>query len=384
QACQLLSPSPRLIFPDLQAQTPAVEERRWEGSALHIRCPYPAQPKYQQQKAWCRLTDGQWKPLVETPYDPYSLINRITKENTTIEDTLTRGTMSIIMTNLQAKDSGTYACSYRSYRTVYTYEYLPLKTISLSVVKELQRWELDSVSVQCTYSTVLHSLATKGWCRRGPAGCKMWLKTNFPATRSNSKALEDRASIQDDVQKSTLSITMQKLQARDTGTYWCVLYKDSQPTRLMEVRLSVSKTSAGTTSPGTAGTTPSTPSGNTSALSSKVNIFILLSGVLSILFILALISSITLYVRWRKQLKRRGNREAEDVYEKPEDIAQLSSTERMETPKDDSKDLKYATLNFKSRFSPKDALYCNLELSQAHKKAKEESVDYAIIALKHS
>ncbi|KFP67573.1 hypothetical protein N322_05452, partial [Cariama cristata] len=123
--------------------------------------------------------------------------------------------------------------------------------------------------------------------------------------------------------------------------------------------------------------------------SSNVNTFILLSGVLSILFILALISLITLGIRRRKQLQRQGNRQAEDtydkpehIYDKPEDTAQLDSTERMESPKDDSKDLKYVTLNFKSRLIPEDPLYCNVEPSQAHRKPKDENVEYASIAFK--
>lgn len=54
----------------------------------------------------------------------------------------------------------------------------------------------------------------------------------------------------------------------------------------------------------------------------------------------------------------------------------------MESPKDDSKDLKYVTLNFKSRLSSEDPLYCNVEPSQTHRKPKDENVEYAIIALK--
>ncbi|KFO84804.1 hypothetical protein N320_01439, partial [Buceros rhinoceros silvestris] len=108
----------------------------------------------------------------------------------------------------------------------------------------------------------------------------------------------------------------------------------------------------------------------------------ILSGVLSIIFILALISSIILYVRWRKQPKRRGNGQAEAIYEKPEDIAQPGSTERVGSPKDDSEDLKYATLNLKSQLSPEDTLYCNIEPGQARRKPKDEEVEYAVIALK--
>uniref|UniRef100_A0A8B9NU05 Ig-like domain-containing protein n=1 Tax=Accipiter nisus TaxID=211598 RepID=A0A8B9NU05_9AVES len=478
-----------LCFPALQAQTPHAEEGLSEGSSLSIQCPYTAQADYHQQKVWCHVRGGQCEPLVETTYPTqYPRTNRVTNGKVTIEDNPMYKTVSIIMTNLQVEDSGTYLCAYRSYH----YDYLPLKIISLNVFKELHKWELDSLSVQCKYSGLVHSTDRKAWCRSGRTGCEIWLMTDNLSTWTKSKDLEDKTLIQDDAQKRTVTITMKKLQAQDAGVYWCVLYRGSSPTQKMEIRLSVSKRTqqytpkesddvsvqcpysasyygavskawckegargactmlvttdlklsgyrkkiqqgrftiqddtqqgmvtvtmeklqvqdsgvywcalyehgqllrmvevtltvsevlAGTTLSGTASTSQATPSSNTPAPSSNVNTFILLSGVLSILFILAFTSLITLCVKRRKQLKRRGNRQAEDIYDKPEGIAQLDSTERMESPKDDSKDVKYITLNFKSQLSPEDPLYCNVEPSQAHRKPKDENVEYATIALK--
>ncbi|KAF1403648.1 Trem-like transcript 2 protein, partial [Spheniscus magellanicus] len=364
-----------LCFPGLQAQTPTAKERRLEGSTLYIWCPYTAQADSQQQKVWCRVREKRCEPLVETTESSqYAYRTHATNRKVTIEDDPKHRTVSITMTNLQVEDSGTYCCAFRSYGN----RYLPLKTISLDVFKELHKLELDSLSVQCPYST-----GTKAWCRReGQMGYKVMVSTDYSSTWHNSKAMVHRTLIQDDTQQRTVTITMQKLQVQDTGTYFCALYRNSRLTPIMEVRLSVSKILAGTTLSGTADTRQTTPSGNTPAPSSNVNTFILLSGVLSILFILALISMITLCVRRCKQLKRRGTRQAENIYDKPEDIAQLDSTERMESPKDDSKDLKYVTLNFKSQLSPEDPLYCNVEPSQTHRKPKDENVEYAIIALK--
>ncbi|NXD84825.1 TREM1 protein, partial [Halcyon senegalensis] len=373
-------PSPHLISPGLQAQTPAVEERRWEGSALHIQCPYSAQLMYRYQKSWCRMTDGQWNPLLEVPFDPYAKTKRLTKGNMTIVDSQINQTLSVSMTNLQAEDSGTYSCAYHD---TSRNKCLPMKMISLNVFKEMHRWELESLSVPCPYNTEMHSLSPKAWCQRGPTGCKILLKTSNTLTQSKKKSLEDRDLIQDDIQKRTFTITMQKLQAHNTGVYWCALYRNSQPTRLMEVRLSVSKSEYLLAAKwGRWQVSAPPPLLVLPPVASDVKTFIILSGVLSILFILALISTITLYVRSRKQLKRRGNREGQDIYEKPEDAAQLGSTARMESHNDDSKDLQYATLNFPSQLSPEDTLYCNVEPSQAHRKAREENVDYAIIALK--
>ncbi|XP_030329013.1 uncharacterized protein LOC115602244 [Strigops habroptila] len=478
-----------LCFPGLQAQIHGTEETRSEGSSLYIQCPYAALTTHQQQKAWCRLRNAQCEPLVETKEYPHT--NWATKGRVALKDNPTERTVSVTMTNLQAEDSGTYFCAY------YHYRYRSLRTISLIVFKELHKWELDSVSVQCLPSTLGYSVGTKVWCRREDVTlCRFVARTDYPSTQLNGQALEDRTWIQDDTQKRTVTITMQKLQAEDSGMYWCALYRRSHPTWLMEVRLSVSKRTkqyrakesgdvsvqcpysapdyravskawckegagkactvlvttnlepseyhstpqqdrvriqddteqgivtvtmerlqvedsgvywcalyehahlfrmlevtlnvsevlAEPTLPGTAGTSQATPSGNSPAPSSNVNTFILLAGVLSILFLLALISSVILYVRRCKQLRRtahsKGKREEEDTYEKPGDTAQPDSYEGLESPRDDSKDLKYVTLNFKPRLSPEDPLYCNVELSEAHRKPKDENVEYAIIAFK--
>ncbi|XP_072701056.1 polymeric immunoglobulin receptor-like isoform X1 [Ciconia boyciana] len=489
RSCRLLGASSGPAT-GLQAQAPDAEESRPEGSTLYIQCPYTAYTYDWPQKAWCRLRDGRWDPLVETTYQtqyPYTSWAR--KGRVSIEDDPMNMTVSITMTNLQAEDSGTYSCAYYSYNQWY----LPLKTISLNVFKELHKNELDSLSVQCKYSAMVRSTGEKVWCRRqGQDKCKVIMRNNYPSTRRNSRALEGRVSIQDDTQKRTVTITMKKLQAQDTGVYWCAFPSYPRFIRIMEVKLSVSKrtqqytaeesgnvsvqcrysapdygavskawckegaskectvlvntdlkpsgylgtpqqgrvtiqddtqqgtvtitmqqlqaqdsgvywcalnerphllritevtlsvseVSAGTALSGTAGTSQSTPSDNTPAPSLNVNAFIIPSGVLSILFILALISMITLCIRRRKQLKRRGTSQAEDTYDKSEDIAQFDSTERMESPKDDSKDLKYVTLNFKSQLSPEDPLYCNVEPNQTHRKPKDENVEYAVVAFK--
>ncbi|NWR63005.1 TREM1 protein, partial [Bucorvus abyssinicus] len=371
----------------LQAQTPDAEEIQREGSTLHIQCPYAAQTTYQDPKAWCLIRDREYEVLAEVMYTPHLNTRQVTMGRVTIEDNPMLRTVSITMADLQAEDSNRYSCVYRPYS--YTYNYVPLKTISLTVFKELHRWELDSFSVRCKYSALVYSTDTKAWCRRSQASCNIWVTTNHLSSWPNNKALEGRVWIQDDTWERTVTITMQKLQARDTGVYWCALYRNFRLSRIMEVRLSVSKIvpffghclvnglcqhHAGL--PSNIGKPLCSP-----GFSSNIDTFIL-SGVLSIIFILALISSIILYVRWHKQPKRRGNGQAEAIYEKPEDIAQLGSTERIESPKDDSEDLKYATINFKSQLSPEDTIYCNVEPSQAHRKPENEDVEYAIIAFK--
>ncbi|NWX22501.1 CLM5 protein, partial [Aegotheles bennettii] len=369
-----------MIFTGLHAQAAEDVERHPEGSTLFLRCPYTSYTGDQDKKFWCRMRDARCDTLVETTYpiqDPYRIW--ATKGNVTIEDNLVDRTVYITMTNLQLEDSGTYSCAYYAYNG---YPYV-LKTILLIVFKELHRTELDSLSVQCQYGAFVQSTDVKVWCR-GDArpACEILVRTPYSSTRGNSK--DSRASIQDDTKNRMITITMQKLQAQDTGLYWCATYKQTRPNPILAVMLSVSKIVAGTTLPGAAGTNQSTSSDNTPAPSSNVDNFIILIVVLSILFILVLISLITLGVKWCKQPKRRGTRQAEETYEEPENTANLDSTGGMEDHKDDSNDLKYATLNFKSQLRPalrpEDPLYSNVGPSQTRGKPAVENVEYATIA----
>ncbi|NWS41599.1 TREM1 protein, partial [Probosciger aterrimus] len=348
-----------LIFTGFQAQIHSTEETRSEGSSLYIRCPYTAQTTQQQQKVWCRLRNRQCEPLVETK--EYSHTNWATKGRVALRDDPRERTVFVTMTELQAEDSGMYSCAY------YYYGYHLLRTISLIVFKELLKWELDSVSVQCLPSTLSYSTGTKVWCRREDETlCSFIARTDYPSTQLNSKALEDRTLIQDDTQKRTVTITTQKLQAEDSGMYWCALYRRSQLTWLMEVRLSVSKSEYLLAA-----------RCGCLQISAPVPLF-----VLPPILQCPGISLTSLLLKSLILAHSKGNREEEGTYEKPGDTAQPDSYERLQSPRDNSKDLKYVTLNFKPQLSPEDPLYCNVELSEAHRKPKDENVEYAIIAFK--
>uniref|UniRef100_A0A663MJ63 Ig-like domain-containing protein n=1 Tax=Athene cunicularia TaxID=194338 RepID=A0A663MJ63_ATHCN len=534
-----------LCCPGFQAQIPQSKERQSEGSTLYVQCPYTAQANSYQPKVWYRVRYGEVEFLaLTTNPTKYLHTNQSTNGNVTIEDNPMHGTVFITMTNLQTEDSGIYYCASISS----SYRYLQLKVVSLHVFKELHAWELDSLSVQCKYSAWVHNTDVIAWCRKTQTDCKVVARTGYPSAQRNSKALEDRTLIQADSQRRTVTITMHKLQAQDTGVYWCGLYQHSHINLIMEASVNVSKSeyllpakcghTAATAQltpispclsvsladtltavswafpflsshlevegdprsiphtacipvtgchrvcfwispntpcffPGTQHytakesgsvsvrcpysapeygaaskawckegaregcsvlvTTNSKPSQyqrtfqhgkltiqddteqgvvtitmgelqaqdsgvyscalyehnlifrmvevtlNISEGDSNVNFFILLSGILSVLFILALISLVTLCVRQRKRLKGRGMWRLVIVFPF---FSQLDSTGRIGSPKDDSKDLKYVTLNFTSQLIPEDPLYCNVEPSQAHRKPKDENVEYAIIALK--
>uniref|UniRef100_A0A8B9TKC7 Immunoglobulin V-set domain-containing protein n=1 Tax=Anas platyrhynchos TaxID=8839 RepID=A0A8B9TKC7_ANAPL len=112
--------------------------------------------------------------------------------------------------------------------------------------REFHKLELDSLSVQCPYRDQGYRSERKAWCRAvGQTGrCELVVSTDTTYTRGISKGKEGRASIQDDTQNRTVTITMEKLQAQDSAVYWCAFYTPNATinfTPIMEVRLSVAK-----------------------------------------------------------------------------------------------------------------------------------------------
>ncbi|CAN8199876.1 unnamed protein product [Coccothraustes coccothraustes] len=211
-----------LCFPGLQGQAPAVLRRR-EGDTLNIQCPYAQSTTGQQIKFWCLLKDGKCQELVDTSY-----IYRKQSQDGRIQindDAITK-TVSVTMTALKAEDSGTYFCATYKYYN----EYPRLRTISLIVFRELLRWELDTLTVQCPEGS-------NSWCR-GRADCEVPVSRQRSSEQSEMKSLRDRVTVQDNARRA-LVVTMKNLQIQDSGVYWCAL--DPRRTRKTEVVLSVIK-----------------------------------------------------------------------------------------------------------------------------------------------
>ncbi|NP_001376255.2 triggering receptor expressed on myeloid cells isoform 3 precursor [Gallus gallus] len=382
--CALYNPNQRPAFirimevrlsvdKSLPAQTAEAEISQQEGSTFSIQCPYTTQPENEQLKAWCRMRNARCQLVAWTLASmQYIYSDRARQGHLTIQDD--NRTVSITMSDLQAEDSGIYSC-------VYSSNYVPLKTISLNVYKELHKWELDSLSVQCPYGALGYSWGRKAWCRQGQAQCSLVVSTVYSPKWGSNGARNKSSSIQDDTRTRTVTITMDKLQVQDSGVYWCALYNPNQRPafiRIMEVRLSVDKIPAATTLSVTTSSSQKNSSGNSTQPRNTITI----SVVLCILLILAFTITTALCIRQRKKLKTGGNRQAEDIYDKPESPAQLESTENMGRTTDDSRDLNYITLDFKPRLSSDEPLYCNVEPSQAPRKPEDENVEYAIITHK--
>ncbi|NWS13870.1 TRML2 protein, partial [Pachyramphus minor] len=240
--------------------------------------------------------------------------------------------------------------------------------------EERQR-EGGTLHIQCPYTDNTYNHQWKIWCRLRDKICY----EPFVNSQGTSQT-RDRVTIKDDHTAKTVSVTMTGLRAEDSGTYICAASYSNGYFPLKTISLNVFKGEClyPHTKPGLG---PSSTQPRSQAMSlSNINIFIPLSVVLSILLILALLTSVTLCVRLHKLLERTGNGGAEDTYGNSEGTAQLGSTERRESSKDDSKGLKHINLDSQSQPSPGDPLYCNIEPSQAHRKPHGANVEYAVIA----
>ncbi|NXM70657.1 PIGR protein, partial [Serilophus lunatus] len=229
-----------------------------------------------------------------------------------------------------------------------------------------RRREGATLYVQCPYTAKTNN-GWKAWCIL-KNGLACW----YSYVRQST---DEKVTIDDNPTAGTVSVTMKDLKAEDSGTYMCLQNDNSL---LKTISLNVFKGQAPTTLSDTEGTSQANPSENSPAPSSNVTTFILLSVILSILLTLALLTSVALCVRLHKLLQRTGSRGAEDTYGNSQGTAQLGSTGRRESSKDDSRGLKYINQDLQSQPSLGDPLYSNIEPN--HRSPRGENVEYAVIA----
>ncbi|NXH83217.1 CLM5 protein, partial [Edolisoma coerulescens] len=238
-----------------------------------------------------------------------------------------------------------------------------------------RRREGDTLSVQCPYPAGISDWQTKYWCRRVDQTCQE-LAWTYDRYRRESE--DGKITMEGDTTNKTVSITMTDLKAEDSGTYFCAFKNYNGYGQLRTISLNVFKAHIPGVFQGPSSTQPRSQAPSLSG----GNTFLILSVVLLILLVLALIASVTLYVRHYKLLGRTGNREAEDTSDRAEGTAQPGSTGRRGSSQDDSKGPAYFNLDMQSHPSAEDPLYCNVEPSQAHR--NPQNVEYAVIAFSQS
>ncbi|NWQ59502.1 TRML2 protein, partial [Neopipo cinnamomea] len=239
---------------------------------------------------------------------------------------------------------------------------------------EERRREGGTLHVQCPYTDRTYKQHWKVWCRLRDKRCY----DSFVMTSSqDTSQTRDRITIKDDPTAKTVSVTMTGLRAQDSGTYLCAVSYSNGYSPLKTISLNVFTGEYLT--PGVFQGASSTQPRSQATSLSNVNTFIPLSVVLSILLVLALITSVTLSVWLHKLLERTGTWS----WGMPRCFpffSQLGSTERRESSKDESKGLKHINQDLQCRPSPEDPLYCNIEARQAHRSPHGENVEYAVIA----
>ncbi|NXB00178.1 CLM9 protein, partial [Cnemophilus loriae] len=238
-----------------------------------------------------------------------------------------------------------------------------------------RRREGDTLYIQCPYQAWIGDSDTKYWCRLTDRECRELMWTSYEQRRQSR---DGRITMEGDTASKTVSVTMTDLKAEDSGTYFCAYYA-RRYVRLRTISLNVFK---GSTHPGVfQGPSSSQPRSQATSLCNE-STFLILSVVLLLLLLLALITSITLAVRYSRLLGRTGNREAENPSDRPEGTAQPGSSGRRESSQDDSEEPAYIKLDVEPQPSLEDPLYCNVEPRQA--RGISQHVEYAVIAFNQS
>uniref|UniRef100_A0A8C1YIL6 Polymeric immunoglobulin receptor n=1 Tax=Cyprinus carpio TaxID=7962 RepID=A0A8C1YIL6_CYPCA len=184
-----------------------------EGQSVTVPCHY--NPQYiSHVKYWCQGRMREFCTSLARTDEPESAPNW--KGRVTIADDPTQHVFTVSMRELTEEDSGWYRCGVElggmwvSDSTASLY----ISVIQgMSVVSSLlSADEGSSVTVQCLYSKNLRS-SEKRWCRSGNWNSCMVTDSEGTFSSRNVFIHDDRNSM--------LTVTIQQLEMRDSGWYWC-------------------------------------------------------------------------------------------------------------------------------------------------------------------
>ncbi|XP_030015297.1 polymeric immunoglobulin receptor [Sphaeramia orbicularis] len=184
-----------------------------EGRSLAIPCHY--EPQYAGYvKYWCHGRSREFCTSLARSDDPRS--SNLAEDKVSIFDDPVQLVFTVTMKNLKEGDSGWYMCG-MEVGGMWSADVVAFTNINIihgmSVVNSrLSGEEGSSVTVECLYSERYRE-SEKKWCRSGDwSSCLL--------TDSEGNYQDTSVAISDD-RTGTFTVTLKKLQMRDTGWYWC-------------------------------------------------------------------------------------------------------------------------------------------------------------------
>ncbi|XP_028678128.1 CMRF35-like molecule 7 [Erpetoichthys calabaricus] len=169
-------------------------------------------------KYWCREDKlGNCEILRKTSEPP------TTGDKIVISDDQTHGVFTVTINRLEMSDSGVYRCGIENpgHSVNAVVRLAVLKGASTLSAKERHTLEFvrHPISMQCTYY-LGYSSFIKYWCKGDSQGnCEILCKTNTPQKNG------DRIIISDNQTHGVLTLTINKVERSDVGTYWCGIEK---------------------------------------------------------------------------------------------------------------------------------------------------------------
>lgn len=184
-----------------------------EGQSLTIPCHY--EPQYASYvKYWCRGKMREFCTSLARTDEPRSADPA--EKKVSVFDDQVQLVFTVTMNNLKEGDSGWYMCGVEigGVWSADDVAFTNIKVIhGMSVVNSrVSGEEGSSLTVECHYSERYRE-SEKKWCRSGD-----WSSCLLTGSEGN---YEDTSVAISDDRTRTFTITLKKLQMRDTGWYWC-------------------------------------------------------------------------------------------------------------------------------------------------------------------
>ncbi|XP_071348059.1 polymeric immunoglobulin receptor [Trachinotus anak] len=184
-----------------------------EGQSLTVPCHY--EPQYASYvKYWCRGSMREFCTSLARTDDPH--LSNPAVDKVSIFDDPVHLVFTVTMNDLKVGDSGWYMCGIEigGVWKADVVAYTNIKVIhGMSVVSShLSGEEGSSVTAEVHYS-VRYRESQKKWCRSGDwSSCLL---------SGSDGSYEDTSVAISDDRTGTFTVTLKKLQMRDTGWYWC-------------------------------------------------------------------------------------------------------------------------------------------------------------------